>query len=80
MANKDNVVKISPTKVENAVSSDEQSVELPAGRVLIQPIKDGKALGEPFIATEKTANKVYSNKSKYEIKKKAPLSLAQGKQ
>lgn len=58
-------------KVTAAPTQATVSIDLPPGKVLIQPLKDGKEYGEPFVTSEGTARKVYSDTAKFAVKKKA---------
>jgi len=70
-APKTKVVKVAAPKVEAIDQPDTVAVELPPGKVLVQPVdKDGNETGIPFTTNERTANRSYSDKSKFVIKKK----------
>lgn len=69
---KTKVIKVAAPKVEALNQPDTVAVDLPHGKVLVQPVdKDGNETGTPFTTNERTANRSYSDKSKFVIKKKA---------
>lgn len=69
---KPKVVTVKAPTIETVKQPDTIAIELPPGKVLVQPVdKDGNETGIPFTTNERTANRSYSDKSKFVIKKKA---------